>query len=210
LASLAGTSSWVASQATTSRPATNAPGIASEARGPRSRVNNSRSGSTPTRRRPRLNAVDDGTDPAAARIGQHRFARDVLRNNGHQCVFCGLAVSTGGVRASRMLIASHIKPWKVSSNVERLDVRNGLAACPSHDVAFDTGLITVNGGLRIHVKAHLSAAAEHDPATRSVFGRPPLAETLRLPSDALEPQAPYLAWHHNRFDWTVGAEARDH
>ena len=32
-----------------------------------------------------------------------------------------------------------------STSAERLDPRNGLAACPAHDVAFDTGKITVNG-----------------------------------------------------------------
>ena len=32
-------------------------------------------------------------------------------------------------------------------------MRNGVAACGVHDAAFDTGLITVNGGLRVH-KAH--------------------------------------------------------
>src|SRR6266487_4079937 len=29
---------------------------------------------------------------AAARIGQHRFARNVLDNHGHRCVFCGLSL----------------------------------------------------------------------------------------------------------------------
>ncbi|WP_407664684.1 HNH endonuclease [Micromonospora tarensis] len=32
-----------------------------------------------------------------------------------------------------MLVASHIKPWRVSTHAERLDPRNGLAACPTHD-----------------------------------------------------------------------------
>jgi putative restriction endonuclease len=38
-----------------------------------------------------------------------------------------------------MLLAGHIKPWRDSTPIERLDPRNGLAACPAHDVAFDTG-----------------------------------------------------------------------
>ena len=50
-----------------------------------------------------------------------------------------------------MLLAGHIKPWKDSSSRERLDPRNGLAACPAHDAAFDKGMITVNGGLHIHL-----------------------------------------------------------
>jgi predicted restriction endonuclease len=39
-----------------------------------------------------------------------------------------------------MLVAGHIKPWKDSTSAERMDLRNGLAACLSHDLAFDTGL----------------------------------------------------------------------
>ena len=49
---------------------------------------------------------------------------------------------------------------------ERLDPRNGLAACPVHDVAFDTGLLTVNGGLRIHVARSLAGAVQSDPLAR--------------------------------------------
>jgi putative restriction endonuclease len=138
---------------------------------------------------------------AVARIGQHRFARDVLRNHGHHCVFCGLSVSSKDQRARRMLVASHIKPWRTSTSSERLDVRNGLAACPTHDVAFDTGLLTVNGGLRIHVAPHLHAAVREDPAVRAAFGRPPLAESLLLPAGAAPPGTKYLAWHHDYIGW---------
>lgn len=133
---------------------------------------------------------------AAARVGQHRFATDVLTNHQHACVFCGLSVTTGGARAHRMLVASHIKSWKTSNSAERLDPRNGLTACPTHDVAFDTGLLTVNGGLRIHLAAHVEvAAAEGRPGARAAFGRPPLAETLLLPVGAQRPGDRYLAWH---------------
>jgi putative restriction endonuclease len=148
-------------------------------------------------------AVTERLLVAAVRVGQHRFATGVLHNHGHQCVFCGLSVTDGGRRASRMLVASHIKAWKASTGKERLDVRNGLAACPSHDVAFDTGLITVNGGLRIHVKPHLIQRAASDDATRAVFGRPPLAERLLLPADAATPHESYLAWHHAQFSWNA-------
>jgi putative restriction endonuclease len=133
---------------------------------------------------------------AAVRVGQHRFATEVLSGHGHRCVFCGLAVAAAGERAKRMLVASHIKPWRVSTNAERLDPRNGLTACPTHDVAFDSGLITVNGGLRVHVKRSLQAATDTDPATRAAFGRPPLADCLLLPSTTPPPRERYLTWHH--------------
>lgn len=141
---------------------------------------------------------------ASARVGQHRFAQDVLRNHGHQCVFCGLAVTAGDRRAQRMLVASHIKPWRVSTNAERRDVQNGLTACPTHDVAFDTGLLTVNGGLRIHVNPQLVEAARADAATGAVFGRPPLRECLLLPVGALPPRDAYLTWHRGQVGWFGG------
>jgi putative restriction endonuclease len=132
---------------------------------------------------------------AAARVGQHLFARAVLDNCGGQCVFCGL--KPGSFGAKRMLLAGHIKPWKDSSPTERLDLRNGLAGCPAHDVAFDTGLLTVNGGLRIHVARSLADAASSDPMTRQYFGRPPLRERLMLPDEAQPPGRRYLDWHRD-------------
>jgi hypothetical protein len=65
---------------------------------------------------------------AAARVGQHVFALNVLSNCGQRCVFCGLNPSAFG--AKRMLVAGHIKPWKDSAPSERLDPRNGRATCP--------------------------------------------------------------------------------
>ena len=64
---------------------------------------------------------------AAARVGRHVFALNVLTNCGRRCVFCGL--KPAGAR--KMLLAGHINPWKDISATERLDPRNGLAACPS-------------------------------------------------------------------------------
>ncbi len=130
---------------------------------------------------------------AAARVGQHVFAVNVLRNCGSRCVFCGFSPPAIGAR--RMLLAGHIKPWKDSSAIERLDPRNGLAACPPHDVAFDTGLLTVNGGLRIHLARSLADAVGADQMARQYFGHPPLRESLLLPADALLPASKYLSWH---------------
>ena len=101
---------------------------------------------------------------AAARAGQHVFAVQVLANCGGHCVFCGLRPAAPWAR--RMLLAGHIKPWKDSTPSERLDPRNGLAACPAHDVAFDTGMLTVNGGLRIHLARPLAQAVHTDPLAR--------------------------------------------
>lgn len=133
---------------------------------------------------------------AAARVGQHVFASSMLRNCGGQCVFCGFSPAAFG--GQKMLLAGHIKPWKDSRPSERLDPRNGLAACPPHDVAFDTGMITVNGGLRIHLARPLAEAIRADPITRLYYGQPPLRETLLLPEGALTPGARYLDWHRQK------------
>ena len=133
---------------------------------------------------------------AAARVGQHVFARQVLANCGSSCVFCGLRPATFG--ATRMLFAGHIKPWKDSTPAERLDPRNGLAACPAHDVAFDTGMLTVNGGLRIHLARPLADAIRADPLARQFYGRPPLREAILLPKGAQAPARKYLDWHRER------------
>jgi putative restriction endonuclease len=130
---------------------------------------------------------------AAARVGQHVFAVIVLNNCGRRCVFCGLNPSTFGTR--RMLLAGHIKPWKDSTPAERLDPQNGLAACPSHDVAFDTGLLTVSAELEIDIAPSLADAVRGDHLTRQCYGRPPLLETLLLPDGAQRPARKYLDWH---------------
>ena len=119
----------------------------------------------------------------------------MLLNCGSQCVFCGLSPAAFGGR--RMLLAGHIKPWKDSTPSERLDSRNGLAACPAHDVAFDTGLITVNGGLRIHLAPALADATEHDPLARQYYGRRRCAKCCccRL---APRPLPKYLDWHRQK------------
>jgi putative restriction endonuclease len=62
-------------------------------------------------------------------------------------------------------------------------------------VAFDTGLLAVNGGLRIHVARSLSDATVADPLARQYYGRPPLRETLLLPVGAQPPARKYLDWH---------------
>ena len=120
----------------------------------------------------------------------------VLANCGGRCVFCGLSPASFG--AKRMLLAGHIKPWKDSTPTERLDPRNGLAACPAHDVAFDTGLLTINGGLRIHVARALADAVQADPLTRQYYGRPPLREAILLPAGAQAPSRKYLDWHREK------------
>ena len=131
---------------------------------------------------------------AAARIGQHRFAANVLSNFAHRCGFCGLHPGPDLERKG-LLVASHIKPWRDSTDRERLDTSNGIAACPTHDTAFDAGLLWVNGGYRIHSTGILESATRADSGMAASFGRPPLGERLLLPARSQPPGAKYLGWH---------------
>lgn len=128
-----------------------------------------------------------------ARLGQHRFAAQVLNNYEHHCGFCGFAPRT--LQRHGLLVASHIKPWARSDNRERLDPRNGIAACPMHDAAFDSGLITVNGGLRIHRAERLQQSMVADEGTEQYFGEQILAPRLKVASEQGSPHVRYLQYH---------------
>jgi len=71
---------------------------------------------------------------AKARLGQGKFRKALLEE------WRGCSVT--GVFLPSILRASHIKPWRVSTNFERLDVHNGLLLLPQYDELFDAGLIT--------------------------------------------------------------------
>jgi putative restriction endonuclease len=69
-----------------------------------------------------------------ARIGQGIFRQLLLE------MWKGCAVTD--IRLPNVLRASHIKPWRFSSNSERLDPHNGLLLLPQYDQLFDKGLIS--------------------------------------------------------------------
>ena len=71
----------------------------------------------------------------AARLGQGRFRDDLIKLWAGKC-----AVTKSRVRS--LLRASHIKPWRDSTNAERLNQHNGLLLAPNLDAAFDVGLIS--------------------------------------------------------------------
>ena len=74
-----------------------------------------------------------------ARIGQGKFREQLLAKYG-SCIISGIDIS-------KALVASHIKPWAVSTNEERVSVNNGLLLSATYDRLYDSGLITfVNEG----------------------------------------------------------------
>jgi hypothetical protein len=84
------------------------------------------------------------------RLGQGKF-RDALINLRGKCYVTG-------VSDPRLLRASHIKPWKDSTNAERLDPHNGLLLTPFYDHLFDKYLITFEDDGRIIVSKTIPSA----------------------------------------------------
>lgn len=140
-----------------------------------------------------------------ARVGQQQFARKVLTNAGFRCVFCGLSPQAAKLPVARMLIASHVKPWRQSSNQERLDPQNGLAACPTHDAGFEGFLFSVNETGQVVRSIRLEAAIERDAQFEHNFGRVGLSRSLLLPDGSFEPGSQYLAWHREQMTVHNGA-----
>jgi len=64
--------------------------------------------------------------------------------------------SVTGFTKADVLIASHIKPWKVSVNAERVDHFNSLLLVPSLDKLFDKGYISFETSGKILISDKLS------------------------------------------------------
>lgn len=78
-----------------------------------------------------------------ARIGQGVFKNELLKKYS-RCIITN-------VDNKKLLMASHIKPWAVSDNQERIIVDNGFLLTPTFDKLFDIGLITFDAKSRMIV-----------------------------------------------------------
>lgn len=78
-----------------------------------------------------------------ARRGQGKFRQNVRKFESA----CRISM----VSDEQFLIASHIKPWRISNDSERLDGENGLLLAPNIDCLFDHGFISFadNGNLLV-------------------------------------------------------------
>jgi hypothetical protein len=93
-----------------------------------------------------------------------------------------------GVTNPRLLVASHIKPWRVcSTGGERLDGANGLLLTPHVDRLFDRGFISFEADGSVLVSDRLED---------SDLRRLGLKEACERPGSSFKDrQQPYLAYH---------------
>lgn len=111
------------------------------------------------------------------RVGQDKFREKLLKRN-DSCQICGIS--------AKHTIASHIKPWAVAENTERLDLDNGFLLCPNHDRLFDKGYITFDN------KGHIMISPQLNEIDQNLFGVLG-AETIEL----VGKQKDYLKYHRN-------------
>ncbi|CAM3707399.1 HNH endonuclease [Elizabethkingia occulta] len=83
-----------------------------------------------------------------SRIGQGKFREELIE------LWKGCAISK--FEDSRFLIASHIKPWKKSTNQEKIDKHNGLLLLPTYDKLFDLGFISFDDSGKIIISKSLN------------------------------------------------------
>lgn len=76
------------------------------------------------------------------RVGHGAYRKSIIHRWENKCAVTGF-------NDSRILIASHIHPWKDASNDERLDVNNGILLSPTYDALFDKHIITFENSGRI-------------------------------------------------------------
>jgi hypothetical protein len=96
-------------------------------------------------------AVTEQEQVVVSRLGQGNFRRNVIRLWG--------SCSVTGLQNVGLLRASHIKPWRDSSNDERLTPYNGLLLIPDYDFLFDRGYITFKNSGDVLVSSRLSPFA---------------------------------------------------
>lgn len=108
------------------------------------------------------------------RLGQGEF-RNKLINYWNGC-------SVSKCNNIELLIASHIKPWSVSNNEERLDTFNGLLLLPNIDKLFDKGYISFNDNGKILMSKKIN--------DYSIFG---ITESIKI--EINDKHKKYLKYH---------------
>ncbi|MBC8196397.1 MAG: HNH endonuclease [Candidatus Marinimicrobia bacterium] len=127
--------------------------------------------------------IIDGTTKTVTldiRKGQNKFRKKLFS----EFVSCPIT----GINDKRILIASHIKPWALSNNFERLDKNNGFIFSPTIDKLFDLGLITFDTNSRIIVSSDLSSKN---------FQKIKIDKKKEYPNLKLKNRIDYIKYHQN-------------
>ncbi len=134
--------------------------------------------------------LTESTATVKVRRGQQFFRQSVLASYGVRCCITGISVP-------RLLIASHIKPWRDSSDSERINPRNGLCLSSLHDAAFDYFLITLDEDLKVVLSPRLK---KHFPQPMLEQNFCPFeGQRIDLPNKLAGPDPEFLKVHRDAF-----------
>ncbi|MDN7242222.1 HNH endonuclease signature motif containing protein [Planococcus sp. N028] len=83
----------------------------------------------------------------AYRKTQSKF-RNLLMERESGCQLCNLTIPA-------LLVASHIVPWAIADEFQKVDLNNGIVLCVSHDALFDRGYISFDDNGKILISSQL-------------------------------------------------------
>ncbi|MDN7246993.1 HNH endonuclease [Planococcus shenhongbingii] len=109
--------------------------------------------------------------------GEQQFRKRLTPLWNKLCPLCGMDLEP-------VLKASYAKPWKDSSDPERLDPYNGVLLCSNHDSMYSYGLITINANGKLQISATIPEEKYSD------YG---LSARLRIP--VYPENSGYFKWH---------------
>ena len=129
----------------------------------------------------------ESTSEVKTRVNQSFFRQAILTSYNSTCCITGISVP-------RLLVASHIKPWKDSEPKEKTDPRNGLCLNALHDKAFDQGLITILPNFKILISRKLKEV--YSSETMDSFFYSYENKQIFLPEKFI-PNKSYLEYHND-------------
>lgn len=128
-------------------------------------------------------AVTERSGLVLSRVGQGAYRKSIINRWENKCAVTGF-------QDKRILIASHIHPWKDSKSEERLDVHNGILLSPTYDALFNKHLITFENNGKIVLSENIK------PVEYKKIGVSGSERIAKLNSDNLY----YLAKHQLEFN----------
>ena len=112
------------------------------------------------------------------RTAQHRYKAELEKMWGGRCALTGL-------RMPELLRASHVKPWKDSTDSERVDPYNGFLLESRMDALFDQGFISFDDDGKLMISVRLGKEEIQKLGLSGLQGLPWVAPA----------HLPYLRWH---------------
>jgi hypothetical protein len=96
--------------------------------------------------------VTERSGLVTSRVGQGAYRKRIIHRWEYKCAVTSF-------NKLEILIASHIVPWGVASDTERLDVNNGILLSPTYDALFDRHLISFDNKGKIILTDQIDISA---------------------------------------------------